>query len=90
MTTGDRKSTTDHGDDFDEILHESEAVVRQEAINGLLQFDEVVRLAATFIPDLRFNATPEMVLDLNRIIIGINMETIRQTHFTFRRILCGV
>lgn len=82
----DRKSTTDFSDENDKLVQNEDQIALQEARNGLLQFDEVLRLAEEFSDAKQFIATPEMVLDLNRIAL----EGLRRSAGHFRMVPVGI
>jgi Fic family protein len=77
-----RNSTITNFRDTDELIHDEDEIALLEAKNGLLQFDEVLRLAEEFSSAQQFTATPDLILELNRIAI----QGIRRSAGQFRQL----
>lgn len=77
-----RQSSIDAIADEDELVKDEDRVALMEATNGLLQFDEVLRIAETAIKTGQFQLTPETVKELNRLAV----QNIRRSAGQFRTI----
>jgi Fic family protein len=77
-----RRSTTPYSDEYDLLITDEEQRATQEASNGLLQFDEVVRLVEQNASSKRIQITPRLVSELNRLAI----QDIRRSAGRFRLI----
>jgi Fic family protein len=77
-----RGSTTPYSEENDLLIENEDERAEQEARNGLLQFDEVVRLIELASSSRHIEITPELVCDLNRIAI----QGIRRSAGSFRSI----
>lgn len=75
-----RRSTTPYSDEYDLLITDEEQRATQEARNGLLQFDEVVRLVEKNASNKQIQITPQLVSELNRLAI----QGIRRSAGQFR------
>lgn len=75
-----RRSTTPYSDEYDLLIIDEEKRADQEARNGLLQFDEVLRLIEEASPNQQFELTPQLIAELNRLAI----QGIRRSAGQFR------
>jgi Fic family protein len=65
----ERRSSTQTTDEEDLLILNEDEVALQEAINGLLQFDEVIHLTEVFSPQKKLVFTPDLLLRLNLLAI---------------------
>jgi Fic family protein len=78
----DSRSTTPSSEDFDLLIRDENQIAQQEARNGLLQFDEVIRLIEQSAPVQRIEFTPHLIAELNRLAI----QGIRRSAGEFRSV----
>ena len=77
-----RRSTTPFSEENDLLIKNEDERAEQEARNGLLQFDEVLRFVELACSSRHIEMTPELVCDLNRLAI----QGIRRSAGSFRSI----
>jgi len=65
----DRRSTAPVSDEQDLLIRDEDQIAAMEARNGLLQFDEVLRLVEQAAPVQRIEISPALISDLNRLAI---------------------
>ena len=65
----DRRSAISLSDEQDLLLRDEDQIAAQEARNGLLQFDEVIRLVENAAPGQQIQITSLLISNLNRIAI---------------------
>lgn len=64
-----RRSTTPLSDEQDLLVWDEDQIAAIEARNGLLQFDEVLRLVEQAAPIQQIAITPELIAHLNRLAL---------------------
>ena len=78
----DRRSTTPLSDEQDLLIRDEDQIAAMEARNGLLQFDEVLRLVEHAAPAQQIEINPRLISNLNQLAI----QGIRQSAGSLRTI----